>query len=321
MTGRLALIWALHLAACGAPPGPASAPTAALPGASAAVLRASIDGWSGLGLGPAARLWAVAERDHMILPVGLDGAVGTPLAVSGLPATVDLESMAWTRLGCRGAQTWGCLLALGLETGKTGGAVMLGGRACDVGLFRRSEHGGLRLERCLSFPYKLWGLTAEANRGMEGLCQAGGKLVASLETPFSRAGQRRCALAVYDLARQTWTGHDLALTSTTQQRGKLSALECRPGPDGTIQALAVERHFTVGRLLRFSIPAGGARKLLRPRVLLDLHRVKPAGAKGIPNYEGLAWLPDGRVALINDNQYGGRQGDTLLVLLPASAAR
>lgn len=307
MNRLLAVASVGFLAACSAAParGPA---VAAVKGIPRLELRTRVVGLSGLALGPGGRLWAVAEKQHLVLPLSLTGVVGEPLSVSGLDRELDLEAAAWLP----GSTTWNSLLAVGLESPRATG-VTVGSQACDVGLFSRSEHGGMRRQRCLAFPYKLWGVTPQRNRGIEGLCRAGPLLVAALETPLERGDQRLSALGVYHLERKSWQGHTLLLSSGAALRGKLSALECRPGPGGAVEAWAIERHFEVARLLHFTLPARPVDRPLRPTVVRDLRALL-----GDLNFEGLALLPDGRMVLLNDNFYGRRRGPSMLVLLPSS---
>jgi hypothetical protein len=117
---------------------------------------------------------------------------------------------------------------------------------------------------------------------------------------------------MFDPKTQTWTAHRVALTSKT---GKLAAIDCRIA-NGSIEALAVERHYGVSRLLRFSIPQGPEGQWIEPTVAADLSQsVSP-----LPNFEGLAWMQDGSAVLVTDNQYQGSSRDpSRLYFIPASA--
>jgi hypothetical protein len=254
-------------------------------------------GISGL-TGDADGLWAVPERDRALLPVALDGphpglrAAAVPLA--GVPAEMDTESIA--ALG-------GGRFALGTETPRPG-------RASDDILFVTVDGGAARVVDRVALSYAPWGLAAEPNRGIEGLCFAAGRLLAASESRGTLAGGGRFApLARWDETSRAFTAFRLRLTSST---GKVSALACRPTADGrSLEVLAVERHFGVARLLGFSVPRDGPGGELAPAVLLDLVAAVPR----IPNFEGVAFAGGDRVALISDNDYGGVTGPTEALLL------
>ena len=108
--------------------------------------------------------------------------------------------------------------------------------------------------------------------------------------------------------------HRLWLTSAT---GKISGLDCRLAADGSIAGLAVERHFEITRLLRFSLPpVGSGTDDVKPSVTLDLGPI----LHGRLNLEGVAVLPDGCVVAVVDNPYRTITGPSeLLVFRPGGS--
>ena len=119
---------------------------------------------------------------------------------------------------------------------------------------------------------------------------------------------------MFDPNIQTWTAHRVALSSDT---GKLAALDCRV-VDGAIEALAVERHYGVSRLVRFRVPQGSEPQWIEPTVVADLSKL----VSPLTNFEGLAWLDDGSAALVTDNQYRGvAREPSRVYFIPASAMR
>jgi hypothetical protein len=73
--------------------------------------------------------------------------------------------------------------------------------------------------------------------------------------------------------------------------------------------IAIERHFGVSRIIHFTL---GDRAATVVRDLVEL----AAGR----NFEGIARLPDGRIALVNDNQYKTIDGPSQLVIVPVTVA-
>ncbi len=267
-------------------------------------LQITAEGISGLDRGPSGQLWIVPERQREVIPIQNDGSAGPALPIRGIPEGVDTESIAWLEGG---------RLALGLEAPRAG-TVKVGGVRCDVGILAREADGPLRLTECLSLPLRFWRLKARPNQGVEGICRAGGQLLATLETVLQLGGKRYTPLALYDLQHKTWRGFSLGLSSDADQKGKVSALHCRQAEDGALHVYAVERHFKVRRLLYFKVPPGGGTeeaKALRPQRMVNLQASKLGG----PNPEGLCRLDSERWAIVNDNHYGRRQGDTFLSVL------
>ncbi|MBK7536552.1 MAG: hypothetical protein IPI49_14510 [Myxococcales bacterium] len=102
----------------------------------------------------------------------------------------------------------------------------------------------------------------------------------------------------------------------TSEVGKLSGLDCRVAADGTATVLAIERHFEVTKVLRFSL---GAEADVTPQVALDLGPVLRAGL----NLEGIAWSAAGpnagQVVAAVDNQWRTITGPSEFLLFAPGA--
>ena len=64
-----------------------------------------------------------------------------------------------------------------------------------------------------------------------------------------------------------WQAHALSLTSTAEQKGKVSALHCDldPASEGGLRLVAVERHFSVRRLVAYRVPSRSGASPFRVR--------------------------------------------------------
>ena len=259
-------------------------------------LDTDVVGLSGLTLDEHGAFWAPGEDGRAVVRIDPETFGVTRYVVAGVPPKTDLEAMAWAD---------GTRFVLGTETQKKG-------RLRDVVLDGRLDGPQFVVASVGNLDYAHWHLTAPDNRGIEGICHVDGVLVLATELVERQRGRRWAPLAMFDPNTQTWTAHRVALTSKT---GKLAAMDCRIA-NGSIQALAVERHYGVSRLLRFSIPRGPEGQWIEPTVAADLSQsVSP-----LPNFEGLAWMEDGSAALVTDNQHRGAIRDpSRLYFIPASA--
>jgi hypothetical protein len=160
----------------------------------------------------------------------------------------------------------------------------------------------------LFFDYAPYGIEPDSNRGVEGLCFADGRLLASAEQVVEAKKARYAPLASYDFAEKRWAHYRARLTTDT---GKISDLTCRR-TDKAREVFAIERHYSVSRILRFTLPLMDTGGDIEPELLMDLtefHR------ETIPNFEGIAWVEGGKLLLISDNDYGGTQGPTHIILV------
>ncbi|HET6344005.1 MAG TPA: esterase-like activity of phytase family protein, partial [Myxococcota bacterium] len=225
---------------------------------------------------------------------GIDGA---PIPLDGVPAAADVESVTWLSEG---------KFAIGTETQKAH-------RPSDDVFLVSVEKGRAKVTSRIPLPYKLWDLDAKANDGIEGLCNAAGHLIAGAE-PVGRLpdGKRFAPIGRWDPATKSWTPFKLRLTSHI---GKISGLACRTEKGDTkITVLAIERHFGVSRLLRFTLPESGPGDVIIPEVLVDFGRVIDA----VPNLEGTTWSPQGDIFVLSDNNMGFVTGPTQVIFLPHS---
>lgn len=148
---------------------------------------------------------------------------------------------------------------------------------------------------------------AAPNKGIEGVCAWPELLLAGAEVPIEQDGARLGQVVLVEGDRQQL--FHVVLTSAT---GKLADLSCTLHDD-RIDVLALERHYEVSRIIGFTIPRGTPPgDPIAATVVRDL----TATADG-RNFEGLARLPDGRLAVVNDNQHGEITGPTQLLLLYA----
>lgn len=260
-----------------------------------------IDGCSGLAQDDEGAFWTVAERDAALLSFRVSETTGraarpevelgrvTRLSESFTEGR-DLESLAWLGDG---------RLAIGTESDPASDAeiILVGRRSGD----RVEADGRLELGR------EPWpGLGPTDNAGVEGLCAAGEWVVAALEAVVVEGATRLAPIAATRLGDRHWRPFRLALTTAT---GKVSALSCRARGE-RLEVFAIERHFHVGRVLRFELmPTAGPRDIA-PEVVADLAHSLSA----LPNFEGIELTGD-RLLLLTDNQHGERVERTRLFSL------
>ena len=290
MNARAAVAVALLLACAGCtkkePRGPGRIVT----------LDTGVAGLSGLTLDEHGAFWAPGEDGDAVVRIDPTTFGVTRYAVAGGPAETDLEAMAWVD---------GTRFMLGTETQEKA-------RLRDVILDGRLDEARLAVTAVGNLDYARWQLVAPDNHGIEGICHVDGVLVLATELVETQRGRRWAPVGMFDPKTQTWTAHRVGLTSKT---GKLAALDCRIA-NGAIEALAVERHYGVSRLLRFRIPQGPAGQWIEPAIATDLSEL----ISPLPNFEGLAWMKDGSAALVTDNKYRGAPSEpSRLYFVPASA--
>jgi hypothetical protein len=261
-------------------------------------LDTDVSGLSGLTLDDHGAFWASGEDGDAVVRIDPETLGVTRYAVGGGAPGTDLEAMAWVD---------GTRFVLGTETQEKGRLrdVILDGRL-DAGRFAVAPIGDLH--------YARWHLTAPDNRGIEGICHVDGLLVLATELTERQGGRRWAPVGMFDPKTQTWAAHRVGLTSKT---GKLAAIDCRM-VDGSVEVLAVERHYGVSRLLRFSIPQGPEGRWIEPTVAADLSEL----ISPLPNFEGLAWMQDGSAVVITDNKHRRAPREpSRLYFIPASAIR
>ncbi len=253
-------------------------------------------GLSGLSRDEHGAFWAPGEGADAVLRIDPDTFGVTRYPVVGAPEGADLEALTWVE---------GTRFIVGTETQEKG-------RTRDVILDGRLDDGEFRVETIGHLEYTRWRLTARDNHGIEGICHVDGLMILATELVEEQRDRRWAPVGMFDPKIQTWTAHRVALSSDT---GKLAAIDCRMH-NGIIEALAVERHYGVSRLIRFSVPQGPVGQWIEPTVVADLSKL----VTPLPNFEGLAWLEDGSVVLLTDNSYGGAAPEpSRIYFIPASA--
>lgn len=256
-------------------------------------------GLSGLAADEAGALWTVAERAATAYRIVLDASLRPTLEalpVQGLPAGIDLEGIAV--LG-------GGRFALGTEGHDDGVATVL---------LAERRGTALAVTGSIALPERAVGIPLKANQGAEGVCGAGDTIIAAIEGA-GEAGGKRWAPVLRIAGGTVARSYRLWLTSKT---GKLSGLDCTIAADGTAAVWAIERHFEVTRLLRFTLPPPGAGAAdVTPTIALDLGPV----LNGKLNLEGIAVLPDGRVVAVVDNQWKTITGPSELLVFRPDAVK
>lgn len=249
--------------------------------------------------------WAIPEKDRVLLELSMDpahpGLASPAIPIEGIEPALDTESLAWMSPN---------KFALGTES-------QVPDREQDE-ILLVSVHGNrAHVTERIAFPYALWSMRAPANWGIEGMCFAGGHLIAASEAVghLPQGGQRFAPIARLDSSpgQAHFVPFALRLTSQT---GKISGIACRYRPgNSNIEILALERHYSVSRLLRFEIPqSADAPFEIVPQVVLDLAET----IEGLPNYEGISWSDQGDAVILSDNFMAFATGPTEGLLIPAS---
>jgi hypothetical protein len=253
-------------------------------------------GLSGLAVDDNGDLWTVAERAKTAYLITLDNAQrakSQPFPIEGIPEGTDLEGVAWLGKG---------RLAFGTE-----------GREDGVSTILIAEERGPKLLviDTIKLPQIRIGLHVASNHGTEGICGVGRTIIAAIEETGSEQGKRWAPIVRVENGAITRV-HKLWLTTAT---GKLSGLDCAIAADGSIHALAIERHFEVTNLLAFALPASDDGDIT-PTVALDLSPV----LRGSLNLEGVVRTSNGVIAVI-DNQYGKLLGPSELLVFKKDAVK
>ena len=253
----------------------------------AVVLELATDhGLSGLAVADDGALWTVAERSHAAYRIVLDRdriVALERIPIEGVPASLDVESIE-----IAGDELW-----LGTE----------GNGVATATVWSARRDGDRVVARPGPDPVDPATHVIVPNHGVEGVCGDASAGASALETAIEEDGRR---LAQVDLRRgDAITPQRVVLTSRT---GKLSGLDCTVHPD-RVEILAIERHFEVTRIVRFTLR--GEAEPVVAELVRDL-----ADLAGGRNFEGIARLGDGRIALVVDNQWKTIQGPSQLVILP-----
>jgi hypothetical protein len=247
-------------------------------------------GLSGLGTAADGRAWAVAEERRELLAFDR-GWQAAPRVVplEGVPADAELESLAWLD---------GSLVALGTEREEL--------RDADDVLVVRIDGSAARVVARSAVRWsELFDARAPTNRGIEGLCAAGGWILAGAEWVLERQEKRDAPLALarhQGAAIGPWSARAVRLSTTT---GKVSSLDCVESVEGGLVVHAVERHYGVARVLRFVVSPDGDDAPIDPEIVHDLALLDA----DLPNLEGLAFQGE-RLLLVSDHDTDDLEGTT-----------
>jgi hypothetical protein len=229
-------------------------------------------------------LWAIAERERVVIEIAPDGSFKRH-PIEGVEDGLDTEGLVWLGNGQFG---------LGLEaTHKPIAAVAF----ADLDGDKLVVHDINKLGS-----YGL-GVEITSNHGIESVCGTKDELIAVTESVITQSDGARDAVLVRVRPGETQMSN-LRLTTT---KGKISALYCTVDADGNLEALAIERHYGVERLLHFA--AKRSDRQITPELVLDLAPILHDSL----NLEGITKLPDGRMVLVNDNQGDEVKGPTELL--------
>ena len=253
------------------------------------VLQGDWRGLSGLSRSDEGLL-AVAERQGLAARLDVDGTVLGQLPLVGVPQGLDTEAIAVLGDG---------RILLGTES-------QVEGRESDHILVAEQVEGELRVTGDWSVSYLAFGVKAPDNRGVEGLCTAGEVVIAVGEHALQVEGGR--AAPAWWIDADTGQSQPLRLALTTSS-GKLAGADCQPEGDG-VRLWAVERHFAVMRISTWLLAGDEAQAVQAPQHTWDLSPALPDQ----PNLEGLV-VRDGKAWLVRDNDYGGVQGPSELIVL------
>ena len=242
-------------------------------------------GESDLTLDDHGHLWAIAERDRTVTEMQPDGSGLVAHPLDGVVAGLDTEAIAALGNG---------RFAIGYE----------GAHTPTAGIFIAQLDGArLVVKGARPLTNAELGVDLVINHGVEGICGHGDDVLAAIET-VGNDGSRWAPLVRLH-ADQILGVAKLRLTSDV---GKISALACAWQPDGSVDIRAVERHYSVSRILKMTLAPGQTEVV--PTVDIDMNPVLHDSL----NIEGLVVLPDGRYAAINDNQGTKAEGPTELLL-------
>lgn len=238
-------------------------------------------------------LWTLSERGRSLYRIVLDGdQLGSVdrFELTGLPDGLDTEALAIVGDG---------RLVIGTETHGEGRAAVWLANQRDGAI---EVTGGIEIM-----------LAVEDNRGVEGVCADDAIVVAAIETVHEEDDGARFAPVVVKRADpDELMAEDHHFVRLTSASGKLSAIHCAI-TETEIEVLAIERHYDTSRLIAFTL-ARGQPGQVDATLVRDL-----TALSGGRNFEGVAPLDDGWIALVVDNQSAEIKGPSELVLLPPSA--
>jgi len=252
------------------------------------------DGLSGLTSDQNLALWAVQERRHQILKLVPDEQATPPktFPLNDIPKEIDLESITW--LG-------GKRFALGSE-------LDIDNRQSDKVFIVEIHEQSASIKEDFEIGYEHWPITPSANHGIEGICSAKSNILVGIESVIEENNKRYAPMMIYSMATKEMMPFKIELTTSA---GKLAAMACRESNDGSvIELFIIERHFGIGRILRFNITQQD--DVSPATIVYDFAK----DLDDLPNLEGLAFGANNVLYLISDNNFGRITGPTKLLSLP-----
>jgi hypothetical protein len=248
-------------------------------------------GMSDLTIDDRGIVWGIAERDRQVIEIDLSTTPPRTTAhpLDGFSPGVDTEALAW--LG-------GGRFAIGTEAATEATASIA---------FAELQGDRLVVTHTRLVTSDELGVTITDNHGIESVCGSGDEVIAASES----AGKLPDGTRFAALARLRGDALSVAKVRLTSDVGKLSALYCTLAPDGTADVVAIERHYSVSRIVRFTATRDAVE--ITPTVVLDLAPI----LRDSLNLEGIVRLPDGRLVAINDNQGKRTSGPTELLVFTA----
>jgi hypothetical protein len=245
-------------------------------------------GMSDLSIDDRGVMWSIAERRREVVEIDLaqEPPRITAHRLEGVPAGIDTEAIAW--LGNN-------RFAIGTE-----GALV----ATAAILFAELDQQRMIVTRTRPLTSLELGVSLTGNHGIEAICGKGDEIFAASESVGRMPdGTRYSAFVRLD-------GDTLHVTKLrlTSEKGKISALYCTWDDAGSVQVIAIERHFGVSRVLSFTVRRDDVE--VTPTIVLDLGPI----LRNSLNLEGIVRLPDGRLVAINDNQGKVVRGPTELLV-------
>ncbi len=241
-------------------------------------------GLSDLTIDDKGALWSIPERDRHVVKI-VDNAP-TTFPVEGVAPGLDTEALAW--LGDN-------RFVIGLEGANDATAAIA---------YATFDGAKLVVEKPRPFTPEELGVTPTINHGIEALCGHGDEVLAATEIVRQEPDGTRWASLIRIHGAETKFGK-VRLTST---KGKLSALSCAFAADGSVDVVAIERHYGVARIVELNV---GAELDATAKLTLDMQPVLHDAL----NLEGIARLPSGKLVLVNDNQGRSASGPTDLLYL------
>lgn len=265
-------------------------------------------GLSSLARDPSGGIWTTPEEppsDGLHVMIRLDprtGAFAEIVRIRGIPASRDLESLAWL----------------------DGRHVVVGTEGDDVAtplLYLLERTGATATARAHWAPdaQALAWFEPKRNHGIEGLDHSGRRLVFGLENSLIGA-EAQALVGVIDVPpgnpAEAFAGLTASYSRVTllPQGGRLSALACSQATRrGGIDVRIVQRRISRTNLLQATLRPAAATRLEDVPVATSKQVFDPrttscaelgfATAQATPNWEGLLWA-DGTTLILNDNWYG-----------------